>query len=216
MSWTTAKDELRALVSDGPTDRLRHRKKVLGTMDGVNVVFKTLEFRRITNFTTAASPEGVYVNGVTAAVSTDFPAIGEFTLTTAPVDGDVVEATYFSQWFLDSELDVFLTSAAQWLLIDDVTNVPTGLRPAALHYAAQEAYMKLSIKWAEFLSEQYRTEDAPKEGAFDVVDKYQKAATGMHKKSFDLRNDYYTRSGQALQPLYGAVLGRVSDSTPKR
>jgi hypothetical protein len=217
MSWTTAIDDVRRLLSDGPKDKLRHRKRVLGKIDGTNVTFKTLEFRRLTDFTTASAPEGVYVDGVTAPVTLDDPSnTGEFNVTTAPVDGSVVEATYFIQWFTDSEITGFLTSASNWILQSDVyDNISPGLRPAAIHYAAQEAYQKLAVRWAEELSETYRLQDAPSEGAFEVVDKYRTIAMDMHKKSMALRDDFYKRSGKTLQPLFGNIAGNVRDPVPK-
>jgi hypothetical protein len=216
MSWTTSKDELRAIVSDGPTDRLRHRKRLIGTINGVNTVFKTLEPRLITNFTSAVAPEGVYVDGVAAPITSADQVVGEISLTTPPADGSIVEATYYAQWFLDSELDIFLLSAAQWLLFEAADQIPPGLRPAAIHYAAQEAYMKLSLKWAEHLSETYRLEDAPKEGAYEIVTQYQNAAKAMHTKSMALKDNFYTRSGKNKQPLFASLAGRVADPMPKR
>lgn len=216
MSWTTALEDIRRLLSDGSTDKLRHRKRVFGTIDGTNLVFKTLEFRRVTDFTTAASPEGVYVDGSAVAVALDNPEVGEFTLSTAPLDGSVVEATYYSQWFTDQELDGFLQDAAYWLNLGTAINIPPGLRPAALHYAAQEAYLKLALRWTERLSETYRLEDAPGDDTFAVVDKYRAIAMDMHKKSMQLRDDYYSRSGQNKAPSFQSIAGRVVDPVPKR
>lgn len=217
MSWTTAVEDERRLLSDGPKDKLRHRKRALGQIDGTNVTFKTLEFRRISDFTTVSAPEGVFVDGLAATVASDDPSnTGEFTLATAPADGSVVEATYFIQWFLDSEIEGFLTDAALWLQFGTFAQIPPGLRPAALHYAAQEAYLKLALRWTENLSETYRLEDAPSDGAFDVVDKYRQIAMDMHKKSLALRDDYYTRSGKTKQPSFASVAGAVRDVVPKR
>lgn len=217
MSWTAALDDVRRILSDGPKDKLRHRKRVFGKIDGTNTKFKTLEFRRLTNLVGAVAPVGAYVDGSLAAVTSDDPSdTGEFAITTPPTDGQVVEATYFIQWFIDTEIQGFLTSAANWLQIDVYDNIPPGLRPAAIHYAAQEAYLKLAVRWAEELSETYRLQDAPSEGAFDVVDKYRQIAMDMHKKSMALRDDYYTRSGQAKQPLFGTIAGNVSDPVPKQ
>lgn len=217
MSWTTANVDIRRILSDGPKDKLRHRKRVFGKIDGTNTKFKTLEFRRLTTLVGAVAPEGAYVDGVLAAVtSDDFSNTGEFTLTTAPVDGEVVEATYFIQWFLDTEIDGFAQDAANWLGFGLAVDIPPGLRPAAIHYAAQEAYLKLAVRWAEELSETYRLEDAPSDGAFEVVDKYRQIAMDMHKKSMALRDDYYTRSGKTKQPSFGIIAGAVKDPMPKR
>ena len=217
MSWATSRLDLRRLLSDGEKDKLRHRKRVFGNIDGTNATFKTFEFRRLTDFTSATSPEGVYVNSVAVPVTSDDQSnTGEFVLTTAPVDGDVVDATYFIQWFLDEEIDGFLQDAANWIGNTIADDIPPGLRPAALHYGAQEAYQKLALRWAEYISEVYRLEDAPRDSSFKMVEQYEKSAQDMHKKSFDLRDDYYKRSGRSLQPLFGIVQGAVVDPVPKR
>jgi len=216
MSWTTYIDDMRRLLSDGPKDRLRHRKRVFGQVDGSNVVFKTLEFRRITDFTTAGAPEGVYVNGVTATVTTDDTDSGEFVLDTAPVDGDVVEATYYTQWFTDAELTGFIDEAANWLKIGNKTNMPIGLQPAALHYGLQSAYQKLAIRWAEMLSETYRLEDTPKENVIKMADSYRQAAKDMHTKSMALRDDYYKGAGAQHSQYSRPLLGEIRDVPPRR
>ena len=61
MQWSTSVADLRAWLNDGPTDKLVSRKRCLGRIDGSNKIFKTFEFRRVTDFTTATSPFGVYV-----------------------------------------------------------------------------------------------------------------------------------------------------------
>ncbi len=216
MSWATSTTDLRRLLSDGSTDKLKHRKRVLGQINGANTVFKTFEFRRVTDLSTATAPFGVYVDGSAVAVSSDDLSVGEFTLASAPLDGSVVEATYYNQWFNDSELDGFLLSAANWLGFASASAIVEGLRPAAIHYAAQEAYMKLSLRWAEHLSETYRLEDAPADQTMDVVESYKDLAEFMHKKSVDLRDQFYTRQGRNLQPISTSILGNVRDVVPKR
>lgn len=83
MSWSTALADLRTQLSDGATDKLRYRKPLIGKVDGNNTLFKTLEFRRLTDFTGPDDRFGVYLNGQQAAsgaVSVDFQDTGEFEL----------------------------------------------------------------------------------------------------------------------------------------
>jgi hypothetical protein len=212
MSWTTAVTELRQLLNDGPTDRLRHRKRVFGDVNGTNVVFKTLEFRRVTNFTTAVAPLGVFVNGSPVTVATDFAEVGEFNLSAAPVDGDVVEATYYTQHFLDAELEQYAKNGALWLTSsDDLNAIVGGLRPAVLNWGAGDAYQKLALKWAERLSETYRLEDQPDPDRQTNPNMYQKLAQDFYKKAKSLRDDFYTRQGQNLQPLFGVARGNLKN-----
>lgn len=203
-------------MSDGPTDRYVYRKKCFGQVDGINSSFKTFEYRRVTDFTTSATPLGVYVSGTIAAASADSTATGEVILSIAPTPGQVVAATYYYQWFLDSELSSFLSYAAQWLGFGvDPQNVPVGLQPSGLYYAGQEAYHKLAIKWSERASETYLLEDQPDPKILGLADTYRKMAEDFKKKSVELRDQYYTRQGQTLAPNFGTAFGAVSNPVPR-
>lgn len=212
MSWTTGVSDLRTILSDGPTDRYNFRKRCFGEVNGTNARFKTFEFRRITNFTLT---QGVYVDGVlqpTVNISSDSPDTGEFIFVSGsiPVDGDIVEASYYTQWFIDSELTSFLGYAAQWLLsTTDFTTVPDGLQPCALHYASSEAYKKMAQKWRILQSDMFKVEDAPEEQASGRVDSFIKMAEFYREEALKLRNEFYKRQGRSLQPLFGSISGRV-------
>ena len=218
MSWTTAVTDLRIKLSDGPTDRIRAYKRIFGNQNGENQVFKTFEFRRVTDFTTAASPLGVYVNGCIAEVTEDNPQTGYFTLCIPPMNTDEVVATYYVQYFLDAELESFLRLASNFLALgDDYTNIPGGLQNAALCYAACEGYQKLAMRFADTMSDTYRLEDMPDKERQRIVDSFKAAADESRKQAKDLRNDYYeNRQGEALAPLFGRNMGRVFDVPPNR
>lgn len=215
MAWLTAVSDLRTLLSDGPTDRYSSRKRCFGEVNGTNLIFKTFEFRRVTDFTTASFPQGVYIDGTVvpaSGVASDFTPTGEFVLTVGyvPQDGDIVEASYYSQWFIDSELSEFLTTASNWLSSQtDFSLTPNGLWPCALKYGAAEAYLKMAIRWRTFLSEGYRVEDEPKKPGVGPADEYVKMAEMFRKEATQARDEFYTRQGRNLQPLFGSVLGNV-------
>src|SRR5215210_7822064 len=109
MSWTTAAVDLRTLLSDGAQDRNAYRKKCFGDVNGVNTSFRTVEFRRVTDFTSqsgSAAPLGIYVGGVRVVytgVASDDTSSGEFVLSIPPTPGQDVEASYYYRWFLDTE-----------------------------------------------------------------------------------------------------------------
>jgi hypothetical protein len=211
MAWLTAKQDLRILLSDGPTDRFCFRKQVFGELNGSNTRFKTFDFRRVTNF---LQTPGVFLNGnllATSAVSADNPYNGEFILQTPPIDGDLLEANYYIQWFLDSELDDFLQQAALWTLgTFDVTQVSNGLIPACKKYAAAEAYLKMAMKWRDYLSSGFKVEDAPNPDAAAKTNEFLEMSKTFRKEALDARTEFYqTRQGQALQPLFGNVIGSV-------
>lgn len=219
MSWdlATAQSNLRTLISDGPTDKFGYRKEVLGTVDGVNVTYKTIDSRRLTDFVTATAPEGVYVNGTLVAASSDDLVVGEFVLSSAPAINSKVRASYYFQWFLDSEITDFLTSGVAWCLsVTDVAAVADGLRPAVLHFAAAEAYQKLAIRWARRLSEEFRTEDAQDEERYKIIDAYKKSADSERKIAQTFRENFYKRNDQALSPLYTTVSGAIRRVQPRR
>ena len=220
MAWTTAISDLRTKLSDGPTDKLRAYKRVFGQIDGVNTVFKTFEFRRVSNFAGYAPPFGVYLNGIllgAGAVSSDTPENGFFILTSAPAAGDVVEATYYVQYFLDTELDTFLRLGYEWLGFGTVyTDCPSGLQPAVLHYALAESYAKLASRFSEHMSETYRLEDMPDVRRQALIAEWKEAGATARDMAHKLRNEYYTRQGQHLSPLFGTSIGRVRDVAPSR
>lgn len=217
MSWTTAVDDLRALISDQANDRHAYRKRVFGQINGVNTTFKTFETRRVATMVGAIAPLGAFVDGVSAAVSADNILVGEFELAVAPSDGSVVEATYYYQWFLDNELLIFLKNATQWIGIgEDHTKVASGLQPAALHFAAQEAYHKIAVRWAERWSEMYLLEDRPAADNDSIVDTYRNLSKDFRMKAEALRAGFYGRNDQANAPLFGSVVGNVRDLKPQR
>lgn len=216
MSWDTANLDLRTFLSDGDKDKLAFRKQVLGELDSVNVVFKTFEFRRVTDFTQSSSPLGVYLNGVLlGSVASDDTDTGIFVLNQAPGVSDRLEAAYYYQWFLDAEINDFILKASNWLGILDPKTIPFGLQSAALHFGAQSAYLKQAMRWRLNSSATYRMEDAPDPKQKGLTDEYTRLAEFMNKKAHSLRDDFYTRQGQSLQPLTGYSLGRVFDPTPR-
>lgn len=216
MTWLTSVSDLRAELSDGPTDKFRSRIAVFGTPDGNLKTFKTLEIRRLTDFTNADVPLGVYVNDVLVDVDTDYPEVGEFTLKTAPIARTRVVANYYLQWFLDSELQLFLKNATQWLGSgSDVTMVPDGLQPAVLQYACHKAYQKLSLRWAELISTQYRLEDQPDAIKNSPSKLYSDMAQNFLKVAQGLREGQYTRQDQAKAPLFASIRGSVRDTPPR-
>lgn len=224
MAWTLITDaisDLRTLLSDGPTDKLCYRKRVIGDVNGTNLRFKSFEFRRVTNFKTDTDLSlGIFVAGVrldpATQITSDSPAVGEAVIVTAPTNNQRVEMSYYSQWFLDAELTVFLKNAAQWIGNgENPLTIPVGLQPAALYYAAQEAYHKLALRWAQRMAEVYKMEDAPT-GENAPINPYRGLAKDAKEKSETLRKNYYARNDQAAAPLFGFALGTVQEVVPKR
>lgn len=220
-TWSTAVTDLRTNLSDGDQDKVYYRKRVLGQIDGTNTAFRTFEFRRVTDFTTASAPFGVWLNGVlvdSSGINADYFDSGDFVLNTAPSDGDVLEASYYARWFIDTELQQFLTTACEWLAFgSDYTQIAVGFRPAALKYAASEAYQKLAIRWALQVQETFLLNDSKTaENMGKMVTQYKDIGLSYRKEAEKVRDDYYSRSGAQKQPLWGFNLGNVTDPVPKR
>lgn len=220
MAWSTAIADARMKLNDGPIDKLRAFKRVFGQIDGTNVRFKTFEFRRVTNFTTAGAPLGIYVNQIRVDaedIATDSPESGYFTFAEAPEASDVIEASYYVQYFLDTEIETFLRLSSNWLGIGDIyDNIPQGLRPAAIQYVSAEGYQKLASRFAEHMSETYRLEDMPDVQRQALIAEYKNAAAQAREQAHQLRNEYYTRQGQHLSPLYSISAGNVRNVVPNR
>lgn len=224
MSWDTAVIELRTVLNDMADDRYCYRKKVFGDINGVNVSFKTFEFRRVTIFgnpATSAAPLGVYIGGVRLAdnaIASDDPQSGEFTLVTPPVDnGEVVQATYYYQWFTDDELAGFLVGAARWLQLGSTyQNIPDGLTQAALYHAAKDALRKMAMRWTTRASSTFQLEDQPKKDSLDVAASYTKLASDYEKSALKYRDDFYEKSGQSLAAFSMSNYGAVSNVTPRQ
>jgi hypothetical protein len=219
MSWTSAITDLRTLLSDGPTDRPRFRKLVIGRQDSSNKFFKTFEIRRVTNFATVAptSKLGVYVNSTKVTVSSDDIELGIFELAAAPTNNDSVEAVYYYQLFLDSELTSFLNNANFWLQSSaSFSEIPDGLRVAALKYAQHDAYQKLSLKFADSTSGVFRLEDMPDIKLESAIKTYKDLSDNLLESAKMLRDDFYSRSGKQNQPYFSSIAGRVSRVEPNR
>jgi hypothetical protein len=224
MSWTTSTSDLRTLLNDNTNDRLAYRKKCFGTCDGTNTVFKTFEFRRITNFTASnGATLGVFINGVQVLntnISYDDVNSGEFSFVatyqpTGPTQ--VVTATYYTQQFLDSELVDLIIRATQSLgLGNDPTLVNPALQDAVLNYAASEGQKKLAMRWTQRASDVFLLEDIPKQESLKIADTYTNLADQYYKNAVKMRDDFYTRQGQTLAPNFINNFGYVSAVTPRK
>lgn len=218
----TAVTSLRSLLFDGAADKMASNKKVFGVQDGTNITFKTFEYRRVTDFTTATFPLGVFKDGIAIAtnkVTVDDTATGTFKLdiTVTPSTRVALTASYYYQWFTDTDLITFLTNASTWLGLGPLYyNLPDGLNAAALRYAAQEAYEMAAMKYSTRAAEVFQLEDAPSEDILKSIAAFQSMADNFMDKASKMRDDYYTRQGQSLAPNFGFQLGKVWDPTPRR
>lgn len=215
MSWTTAIADLRQMLSDGPTDKIVFRKPILGIPNGVNLVFKTFDRRRVTNLTAPTGIEGFFVNDVAKTVSSDDPDSGQFVASVAPVEGDRVTASYYFQWFDDIQLGVYLKNASFFFGFgNDYTQIGEFFQPAALQYAMADAYKELSVRFARMLSEGFRMEDLPNEALEKSQKSYQGLSEAARKEALMLRKYVYTRQDQNEAPLFATQSGNARTVEP--
>ena len=216
--WLTPVDDCRKTLSDGPTDKLAYRKKVIGEQDGLNDTFKTFEARRISSFITPTGPAGVFLNNVLVTVTSEDLDSGQFVVAAPlPTDGDQFVASYYYQWFLDAEIQEFLVSASNWAGFgDDYTLVPDAFRPAVKEYVAFQGYQKLVAKMSVNLAETYQLYDAPDEKRFNPVTMYMNISKQKFDLAFKLRDDVYERKGAAKAPRSATLVGTVRDVPPNR
>jgi len=109
-----------------------------------------------------------------------------------------------------------LTESGSWLGYNNYLDLPQGLQPSAKHFAAHHAYQRLSLWWAEHLSEHYRLEDAPSDDMKTPVEVYQKLSNDALKRAIDLRNHFYEGRGEELKPRSRSILGYIPEQVPRR
>lgn len=206
-AWATsdaARDELRAFLNDGPSDRPVKGKKLVGTANGQNKIFFAFDDRIV-----LSTPSTVFVSlsGIDLApggFSLDDAIMGQFTLAVAPPVGAEVRGRYYVQFFLDSELDEFLRlGAGQIVESRDITMINDGLAAAALNFAGYFGFAKQSIRWAQRMSEKYLLEDAPiDDGASQRPNLFRQIANDYLKNAKDARDSFYQRDGRRNAPAW--------------
>ena len=215
--WTTALEDLRDLINDDSDDHERWRKRCVGQVDGVNLAFKTWESNRLTDFTAPPAGLGVFVDNTSVTAATDDQELGQFTLSVAPTAGSIVEASYYYQWFDDDDLNGFLRLSMNWLnLGDDFSKLEQGLRPAALHYAGQQALHKQAQYFAENVSDVFLMQEGPKEESVGIMNHYRQMASDFEKKANQLRDSFYSGAGSENKPINVSIPGRVRKVVPNR
>jgi hypothetical protein len=209
----TARDNLRRFLNDGPQDRLRKSKPLLGMINGDNTRFFTYEDRIV-------EPFGVHVTVdlVDVTSTLDDAVIGQVTLASPPPTGAQVRAMYFCQYFLDEDLDEALQGATQQIIeTDDVTQVPVGLKMAALNYAGHFAFTKQAIRWAERMSEHFVLEDAPAEGQMtQTANHFLTLARSFFTTANTMRESFYKRDSRRQAPAWGVYQPQIPPVGPIR
>ena len=88
-------------------------------------------------------------------------------------------------------------------------NIPDGLIGSLLAYAQSRAFLKLSIKWKDYISSTYKVEDAPQKEASAIVSDFVNLSKAHLEDAEKQRSKFYTRQDQNLQPLFSSIRGNV-------
>lgn len=141
---TSARASLRSLLGDGEADHYEFRSVAYPAPDGVTRRFFAGQPRLVENsLVVNVGSDEASVSG-----SPDW-AKGEFVLTTAPSASVEVHASFYYQWFTDTELDAFLLAGAGLLQYEGVPPVVIGLRGAVLDFACYYAAMRKAMETAD-------------------------------------------------------------------
>lgn len=122
---------------------------------------------------------------------------------------------YKFQWFLDDDLDAFLTDAVRWLqwYATDITSVPDGLIPAVLHYAVHLANMRLFQRYSEMYDVTVEGRTANKS---TIPQRYLDAAGRELEEAKAMRASWGTGSDRASKPFTTMVVRPYPGYTPRR
>jgi len=149
---SSAVSNLRSLLGDNPSDKYEFKTDVFPTPDGVTRRFFVGQTRLVPD-TLEVYHNGVHLQAVSGAVVDT--AKGEFTYEgpDGPIRRGLLQASFYFQWFTDSDLEAFLTEAAQMLNFESPSgDFAIGLRPTLLSWACYNAYMRKAAEFAETVS----------------------------------------------------------------
>ena len=214
MAWTNAIETLRSFLGDGPTDKSFWRQKMLGEANGTNKEFKIFN-TRVVVVVSPATPV-FHVNGAVAPGTVSDPIQSIVTLTTAPNNGDTVEATGYFQYLLNSDMEEFLKRASEQIIEgENYSNIQEGLRAAAQHLAASCAFNNLATRFMENRSSQYQLSERGDKGK-DQVTSFIDLAKWHQKEGLAKRDEFYKRLGRRAEPAFGVAATNAPLYTPKR
>ena len=191
-------DDLRMRIQDGPTNKLAvHKPALQGDIDGSNKIFILLEPRYV-----AASLKA-YLNSASVTATALDNLSGMVELATAPASGKLT-FSYFWQYFLDTELDLFLRQGAGNVGMTDYTLADVSLQPVIVEYAASYAYLFLATEWVRSMSEKIQLSDAPQQTGIPVPNHFLQLKKDAWNTAEGMKKEYYTGQQRRNVP-YGSA-----------
>lgn len=154
-----------------------------------------------------------FIDGSTtpAAPTTDVDQNGTFVVATAPVNS--LQVTYAWQYFADDDIDDFLDRARSWLReYSSIAQVPDGLNPALIEYAAGEAVRALARK----VSLADASAGDAKINLSQLTQEYQTQAKQLHAAAQSDRDSYWHRASETLAPAVATLGLGFGNYQPRR
>lgn len=155
-----------------------------------------------------------YVDGsaIPTHPTVDVDTNGNFTLPVAPVIS--LRVSYAWQYLSDGEINQFVDEARQWLReFATVAQVPDGLVPALVDYAAHKALLALG---RSAILAPVHAGDADVDWS-KLAAGYQKAADQMYALATKEREVFYTQGPEALDPTAISITAvGIDPYTPQR
>lgn len=218
MTWTTALTDLRTELQDNADNKYALRKNVFGSPDGTLVEFATIEGRYVpASLVVYAAPPGGGTPSVVTVSDTTGWEQGIFRLQAAPQPRQLITASYYWQYFTDTEITNFLKTAASRVGITDYTTTPVdGLERVVLNYACAAAYRFLSSQWIRKISEKVLLKDSPVSENDTRSNLFLKQAQDYEKMGNDERIEYYKAQGRRYKPSFSTSQGNITPWTPRR
>lgn len=223
--YVTAITEIRQILADTKFNKRGTKKTLIGNADGTNTKFYSYDKRLFTD------QIEVYVNN--ALVSNwdlNDAVAGEFIFSQAPDANAEIRASYYWQWWTDSELKNFLNKGAEQLGVAQQTvtsstpdtsylKTPVGLKTPVLKFACHLAWESL-ISYliarkhsAEYLVEQDGNVD---EGYSELIKSMQDQSKNALKDALALTDRYYKRQGRQFAPSFGIKNVNTKQYGPRR
>lgn len=145
---SSAVSNLRSLLGDNPSDKFEFKTDVYPTPNGVTTRFFVGQTRLVSG-TLEVYHNGVLIPAVSGSAIDTAKGSFDYTAADGPPKGQV-EASFYYQWFTDSDLEAFITEASQMLNFESPSgDFAIGLRPTLLSWACYNAYMRKAAEFAE-------------------------------------------------------------------
>ncbi len=143
----------------------------------------------------------VYLNGVQQNPQNVNYYTGGFTLSAAPAAGSLLQASYYFLRNSDDDITALLGEGFNFINgdqgLNSIDTAPGQLQTAAVCYTAYLAFKKMASRAAELAEKHIGDVSA---NLVSLAQQWSKLGDDRVKEAYNIRNDYYARSGQREAP----------------